>query len=135
MSREAERWNIDLGVENRGFRKATRAGQPKEGSRMRLPEEVSKKREVTSSPVAEFRAILFLYTTRNMSTRINLDLDTLRALSVVHDLGILTQAAEHLGRTPSTISLQIPNTQQNPYRIKHYCNSPSGLIAASTDWK
>jgi hypothetical protein len=53
MSREAERWNIDLGVENRGFRKATRAGQPKEGSRMRLPEEVSKKREVTSSPVAE----------------------------------------------------------------------------------
>jgi hypothetical protein len=53
MSREAERWNIDLGVEDRGFRKATRAGQPKEGSRMRLPEEVSKKREVTSSPVAE----------------------------------------------------------------------------------
>jgi hypothetical protein len=53
MSREAERWNIDLGVENRGFRKATRAGQPKGGSRMRLPEEVSKKREVTSSPVAE----------------------------------------------------------------------------------
>jgi hypothetical protein len=31
MSREAERWNIDLGVENRGFRKATRAGQPKIG--------------------------------------------------------------------------------------------------------
>jgi TnpA family transposase len=27
MSREAERWNIDLGVENRGFRKATRAGK------------------------------------------------------------------------------------------------------------
>jgi hypothetical protein len=53
MSREAERWNIDLGVENRGLRKATLAGQPKEGSRMRLPEEVSKKREVTSSPVAE----------------------------------------------------------------------------------
>jgi hypothetical protein len=53
MSREAERWNIDLGVENRGFREATRACQPKEGSRMRLPEEVSKKREVTSSLVAE----------------------------------------------------------------------------------
>src|SRR5215471_8308121 len=53
MSREAGRWNIDLGVENRWFRKATRAGQPKEGSRMSLPEEVSKKREVTSSPVAE----------------------------------------------------------------------------------
>ncbi len=56
MSREAERWNIDLGVENRGFRKATRAGQPKEGSRMRLPEEVSKKREVTSSPVPSPKA-------------------------------------------------------------------------------
>jgi hypothetical protein len=53
MSRKAERWNIDLGVENREFRKATRAGQPKEGSRIRLPEEVSKKREVTPSPVAE----------------------------------------------------------------------------------
>jgi hypothetical protein len=39
MSREAERWNIDLGVENRRFRKATRAGQPKEGSRMRLSED------------------------------------------------------------------------------------------------
>jgi len=34
-------------------RNVTRAGQPKEGSRMRLPEQVSKKREVTSSPVAE----------------------------------------------------------------------------------
>jgi hypothetical protein len=54
MSREAERWNIDLGVEIRGLRKVTRGGgQSKEDSRMRLPEEVSKKREVTSSPVAE----------------------------------------------------------------------------------
>ncbi len=34
-------------------RNVTRAGQPKEGSRIRLPEQVSKKREVTSSPVAE----------------------------------------------------------------------------------
>lgn len=34
-------------------RNVTRAGQPKEGSRMRLPEQVSKKREVTSSSVAE----------------------------------------------------------------------------------
>ena len=33
-----------------GERNVTRAAQPKEGSRMRLPEQVSKKREVTSSP-------------------------------------------------------------------------------------
>jgi DNA-binding transcriptional LysR family regulator len=40
-----------------------------------------------------------------MSVRINLDLDTLRTLSVAHDLGSLAQAAEQLGRTPSAISL------------------------------
>ena len=34
-------------------RNVTRATQAKEGSRMRLPEQVSKKREVTSSAVAE----------------------------------------------------------------------------------
>lgn len=34
-------------------RNVTRAGQSKEGSSMRLPEQVSKKREVTSSPIAE----------------------------------------------------------------------------------
>jgi hypothetical protein len=44
MSREAGRWNIDLGIESRRFRKAARASQPKEGSRMRLPEEVSESR-------------------------------------------------------------------------------------------
>jgi DNA-binding transcriptional LysR family regulator len=42
-----------------------------------------------------------------MSTRTNLDLDTLRTLSVAHDLGGLAQAAERLGRTPSAISLQM----------------------------
>ena len=29
----------------------------------------------------------------------------------------------------------IPNTKQSPYRIKHSCSPPSGLIAASTDWQ
>lgn len=42
-----------------------------------------------------------------MSTQTNLDLDTLRTLSVAHDLGGLAQAAERLGRTPSAISLQM----------------------------
>ncbi len=46
-----------------------------------------------------------------MSTRSNLDLDTLRALSVAHDLGGLAQAAEQLGRTPSAISLQMKRLQ------------------------
>jgi DNA-binding transcriptional LysR family regulator len=46
-----------------------------------------------------------------MSTRRNLDLDTLRTLSAAHDLGGLAQAAEQLGRTPSAISLQMKRLQ------------------------
>ncbi|MFL6428420.1 MAG: LysR family transcriptional regulator [Acidobacteriaceae bacterium] len=46
-----------------------------------------------------------------MSTRTNLDLDTLRALSVAHNVGGLGQAAEQLGRTPSAISLQMKRLQ------------------------
>ena len=48
-----------------------------------------------------------------MSTRTNLDLDTLRTFSVVHELGGLTQAAERLGRTPSAISLQMKRLQDD----------------------
>jgi DNA-binding transcriptional LysR family regulator len=48
-----------------------------------------------------------------MSVRINLDLDTLRTLSVAHDLGGLAQAAERLGRTPSAISLQMKRLQHD----------------------
>jgi DNA-binding transcriptional LysR family regulator len=48
-----------------------------------------------------------------MSVRINLDLDTLRTLSVAHDLGSLAQAAEQLGRTPSAISLQMKRLQDD----------------------
>lgn len=48
-----------------------------------------------------------------MTVRSNLDLDTLRTLSVVHDLGGLTQASEHLGRTPSAISLQMKRLQDD----------------------
>src|SRR5215475_14448066 len=48
-----------------------------------------------------------------MATRINLDLDTLRTLSVAHDLGGLAQAAEQLGRTPSAISLQMKRLQED----------------------
>ncbi len=48
-----------------------------------------------------------------MPVRSNLDLDTLRTLSVVHDLGGLTQASEHLGRTPSAISLQMKRLQDD----------------------
>jgi DNA-binding transcriptional LysR family regulator len=48
-----------------------------------------------------------------MSTRPNLDLDTLRTLSVAHDLGGLAQAAERLGRTPSAISLQMKRLQED----------------------
>ena len=44
---------------------------------------------------------------------INLDLDTLRTLAVAHDRGGLAQAAEHLGRTPSAISLQMKRLQED----------------------
>ena len=47
-----------------------------------------------------------------MAARINLDLDTLRTLTVAHDRGGLAQAAEHLGRTPSAISLQMKRLQE-----------------------
>jgi DNA-binding transcriptional LysR family regulator len=48
-----------------------------------------------------------------MAARINLDLDTLRALAIAHDRGGLAQAAEHLGRTPSAISLQMKRLQED----------------------
>lgn len=48
-----------------------------------------------------------------MATRNNLDLDTLRTFAVAHDLGGLAQAAEHLGRTPSAISLQMKRLQDD----------------------
>jgi DNA-binding transcriptional LysR family regulator len=48
-----------------------------------------------------------------MAVRINLDLDTLRTLSVAHDLGGLAQAAKQLGRTPSAISLQMKRLQDD----------------------
>jgi DNA-binding transcriptional LysR family regulator len=48
-----------------------------------------------------------------MPIRINLDLDTLRTFSVVHDLGSLARAAEQLGRTPSAISLQMKRLQDD----------------------
>jgi DNA-binding transcriptional LysR family regulator len=48
-----------------------------------------------------------------MATRKNLDLDTLRTLVVAHDRGGLAQAAEHLGRTPSAISLQMKRLQDD----------------------
>ena len=48
-----------------------------------------------------------------MTPRINLDLDTLRTLVVAHDLGGLAQAAGHLGRTPSAISLQMKRLQDD----------------------
>lgn len=44
-------------------------------------------------------------------SRINLDLDTLRTLATAHNRGGLAQAAEHLGRTPSAISLQMKRLQ------------------------
>lgn len=47
------------------------------------------------------------------AARINLDLDTLRTLAVAHDLGGLAPAAEHLGRTPSAISLQMKRLQED----------------------
>src|ERR1700761_2365865 len=48
-----------------------------------------------------------------MATRLNLDLDTLRTLCVVHDLGGLAPAAQRLGRTPSAISLQMKRLQDD----------------------
>jgi len=48
-----------------------------------------------------------------MAARINLDLDTLRTLAVAYDCGGLAQAAEHLGRTPSAISLQMKRLQED----------------------
>lgn len=45
--------------------------------------------------------------------RINLDLDTLRTLSVAHDVGSLAKAADQLGRTPSAISLQMKRLQDD----------------------
>jgi len=48
-----------------------------------------------------------------MATRTNLDLDTLRTFSLAHDLAGLAQAAEHLGRTPSAISLQMKRLQDD----------------------
>lgn len=48
-----------------------------------------------------------------MAPRTNLDLDTLRTFSVIHELGGLTQAAERLGRTPSAISLQMKRLQDD----------------------
>lgn len=48
-----------------------------------------------------------------MSVRINLDLDTLRTLSVAQELGNLAQAAKRLGRTPSAISLQMKRLQDD----------------------
>jgi DNA-binding transcriptional LysR family regulator len=48
-----------------------------------------------------------------MAARINLDLDTLRTLAVAYDRGGLAQAAGHLGRTPSAISLQMKRLQED----------------------
>jgi DNA-binding transcriptional LysR family regulator len=48
-----------------------------------------------------------------MSVRTNLDLDTLRTLSVARELGSMAQAAEQLGRTPSAISLQMKRLQDD----------------------
>jgi DNA-binding transcriptional LysR family regulator len=48
-----------------------------------------------------------------MAARINLDMDTLRTLAVAYDRGGLAQAAEHLGRTPSAISLQMKRLQED----------------------
>lgn len=51
--------------------------------------------------------------TFSRTARTNLDLDTLRTLAVAHDRGGLAQAAEHLGRTPSAISLQMKRLQED----------------------
>ncbi len=42
---------------------------------------------------------------------VNLDLDALRTLALAQDLGGFGRAAEHLGRTPSAISLQMKRLQ------------------------
>ncbi|WP_263417805.1 LysR substrate-binding domain-containing protein [Terriglobus albidus] len=54
----------------------------------------------------------FGYTTRTMATRLTLDLDTLRTLTIANDLGSLALAAERLGRTPSAVSLQMKRLQE-----------------------
>lgn len=51
--------------------------------------------------------------TFSRTARTNLDLDTLRTLGVARDRGGLAQAAEHLGRTPSAISLQMKRLQED----------------------
>jgi DNA-binding transcriptional LysR family regulator len=51
--------------------------------------------------------------TPSRTVRTNLDIDTLRTLAVAHDRGGLAQAAEHLGRTPSAISLQMKRLQED----------------------
>src|SRR4029079_13677636 len=48
-----------------------------------------------------------------MGSRIKLDLDILRTPAVAHDRGGLAQAARHLGRTPSAISLQMQRLQEH----------------------
>jgi DNA-binding transcriptional LysR family regulator len=48
-----------------------------------------------------------------MPAPVNLDLDTLRTLSLARELGGLAQAAERLGRTPSAISLQMKRLQDD----------------------
>jgi DNA-binding transcriptional LysR family regulator len=53
------------------------------------------------------------FSTFSRTARTNLDLDTLRTLAVAHDRGGLAQAAEHLGRTPSAISLQMKRLQED----------------------
>jgi hypothetical protein len=61
-----------------------------------------------------------------MSVRFNLDLDTLRTLSVAHDLGSLTQAAKEQGRTPSAISLQMKRPKlEQPLSIMSVASSQS----------
>jgi DNA-binding transcriptional LysR family regulator len=50
--------------------------------------------------------------TLSRTARTNLDLDTLRTLAVAFDRGGLGQAARHLGRTPSAISLQMKRLQE-----------------------
>jgi DNA-binding transcriptional LysR family regulator len=72
-----------------------------------------------------------------MSVRINLDLDTLRTLSVTQELGSLAKAAEQLGRTPSAISLQMKRLQDDlgvplfQKRGRGLALTESGVIALS----
>jgi DNA-binding transcriptional LysR family regulator len=53
------------------------------------------------------------YSMLSNTARANLDLDTLRTLAAAHDGGGLAHAAEHLGRTPSAISLQMKRLQED----------------------